>query len=376
MMTNSEELKLLKQTLNDIVKPYKGKSKQRVVETGSTFKREFLIETVFELKDVAEGLLCIVDDLLGNNNVTMFNQINDKLDKIINDSLPAIPEAVVSTLKPVAVPEMTQKTDMKHAIFIENEDEERFSERKWNEVVQYKINDKLKNIPVAKAAINKSGQGYLLLPDEEAQKKAEIALQDDFKLTVSSRKQKKLLPKMKIYDVATYDREDKALLKQAILEKNYVINELVRMGKTLDIVFIDVKKETAVIRVSPEIRHELLKYGTIFLGMQCHNVKDNLHVIQCFSCQQYGHKQGSEHCKNGNGVNVCLYCAGEHRSKDCNVKYDSSHHKCFNCFKSKNPFYRDAASGHTTTSYNCPIVKKELYALASRTEGIDAKKFL
>ena len=101
--------------------------------------------------------------------------------------------------------------------------------------------------------------------------------------------------------------------------------------------------------------------------MQAHNVKDDWHLTQCFSCQGFGHKQGSEHCKSKTGGDNSLYCGESHRSKDCPHKNNASHHKCLNCASSKNVHIRNGANGYTSTSRDCPIVIRELQALKNRT---------
>ena len=95
--------------------------------------------------------------------------------------------------------------------------------------------------------------------------------------------------------------------------------------------------------------------------------------MQCYSCQDFGHKNGSKDCKSKDPV--CLYCAVNHQSKSCPHKYDRSKHRCANCARSPNPAIRAKADGHTNTSYLCPIVQNEARLLMNRTMGMgkDAK---
>ena len=145
----------------------------------------------------------------------------------------------------------------------------------------------------------------------------------------------------------------------------------------LEIIFI--KQElaglgSAVIKVDPRIRSFIIKNERkICLDMSEVHAKDQVHLTQCFSCQKCGHKRGSEHCQfYGQDKNICFYCAGDHLSKTCTVKRNASKHKCFNCLNSTNPNIRRNASGHTTTSQDCPIHQ----SVVSRTAGLDPKNFI
>ena len=145
-------------------------------------------------------------------------------------------------------------------------------------------------------------------------------------------------------------------------------------GKILEVIIIDEKYNTAVLKVSPEIRQEIIKQGKVFIDMEAHHIKDDWHLMQCFACQEFGHKQDSDLCKNKlSGNSCCLYCAEQHRSKDCGVKHNKARHKCANCLKSKNSHIRNGAYGHTAMSRDCPVYIKELNALKSRTEVMSTK---
>ncbi|KAJ5987693.1 hypothetical protein N7481_002903 [Penicillium waksmanii] len=53
----------------------------------------------------------------------------------------------------------------------------------------------------------------------------------------------------------------------------------------------------------------------------------SLRVRQCFNCQQYGHIGTS--CAN---KTKCVYCAGEHQSRDCTTRmHEGKERKCANC---------------------------------------------
>ena len=105
-------------------------------------------------------------------------------------------------------------------------------------------------------------------------------------------------------------------------------------------------------------------------------IHDQIYLIQCFSCQEYGHKKESDLCKNQSGSDICLYCSEKHTSKQCPVKKDSNKWKCANCFKSKNLSHSLNSNGHTSTSNVCPIVIHERKNCNKSYRRLECKKLL
>ena len=281
---------IVKSQLNDVLKLYQSKTREFVIQTGS-FRRDVLTDTVFALKDIAEKLVKMVDTLQSDV------RIENKVETLLHEALPRILQQTLLQQKDQAVDidqPVNQRNLEKHAVINEPENGN-FNKDTWAETLK-RVDQKLVNVPVKKNLVNRDGKGYILLPDLESQQRAEVALRNDFVVTASTRQNTKLLPKMKIHDLTGYDRNDKDGLKQAILQKNPQIKQLVDDGKTLDIIFIDTVKSCAVIKVSSEIRKCIMKFSSLYIGMRSHHVKDQFHLTQCYKCQKYGHKQGSEHC--------------------------------------------------------------------------------
>ena len=142
---------------------------------------------------------------------------------------------------------------------------------------------------------------------------------------------------------------------------------------------MDTKRNTAIVKVSQEIRRIMVKENRIYIDMTSLRVRDHFLPLQCFACQAYGHKQGSPECsRKDSEKNVCLYCAGDHASKTCEFKKKPELHKCKNCLTSSNPAHKENA-GHTSTSLCCPFTIKETNSLIRRTAGLnddEVKKFL
>ena len=168
----------------------------------------------------------------------------------------------------------------------------------WAQVVSENLSSKLKNIPVSKTNLTNDGTGRLVLPTLEAQKKAEEVLSSDFNLTESQYKPKVILPKLKIVNLNTSLIKTADELKVSIIEKNREISAQLQANtdSELSIMFLDEIRKMAVVKVTPDIREIIMRTKRIFTSMESHFVYDHFYATQCFACQGYGHKQGSEHC--------------------------------------------------------------------------------
>ena len=363
---------LVKTQLIDVLKLYHNKTKEQVIATGS-FKRDVLVDTVFALKDIAQKLVSIAD------TISQGNKFEKQMEKLVNET---IPEVVRNAMKSATIaegvdsPNHPNTNQEKHAVIVEPEDGN-FNQETWAEAVK-RMNTKLIDVPVKKNLVTKDGEGCILFPDKDSLDKAEAVLKDDYVVRTSSKLRSKLMPKLKIHDLEGFDNEDKSALRNAILQKNDLVRQLIYDDdKILDVLFIDAQKRFGIIKVSPEVRNVIMKVSAVYIGMRSHHVKDQYYLTQCFCCQQFGHKQGSEHCPlKGTTNNVCLYCGENHRSKDCPSKQDKTKHKCTNCSKSNNSAYQSQAHGHTSTSRECPVRINELKFTINRTDGMSfAKNF-
>ena len=75
----------------------------------------------------------------------------------------------------------------------------------------------------------------------------------------------------------------------------------------------------AVVKVDESVHQVIKAQGSkVYIGLSSCKVSQRYHLLQCYSCQEFGHKVGSEKCslKNEEKV-VCLYCAKNHSSKSC-----------------------------------------------------------
>ena len=136
-------------------------------------------------------------------------------------------------------------------------------------------------------------QGGLIIkfPNEEAKNKASRAvdacLGPNHVMQVTE--PRKMLPKMTVPDVAL-SMSDKEIIP-SITRKNPNIQKLIEEGCILSLVFVKTKdsSKTAVLKMAPDIRSEIVKNGNyIFVGLKRCKAYDRFWVAQCYHCQGFG----------------------------------------------------------------------------------------
>lgn len=306
-------------------------------------------------------------------NTTFLNKINAMLSKeLITDS---------NKNKEVTSHRDLHDTQTKHTILVKpdiNNVGEKFSSETWSDVVKKSIKPMLKNVPVTKSVITKNGKGVLFFPNQETRNEAAKNLKETCSIEVQDKNYKTILPKLKVSSIPKqyFDRLDCSVLKNEILEKNSTIKHLVENEKkTLDVIFINDETNLnhcyAVMKVDNDIKNAISAQGmNIYIGLSRCNVSDRYHLVQCFSCQNFGHRKNSDKCPLFNtNRSICLYCAGEHASKTCPMKKQKDKFKCSNCAASTDTAVRENCMGHSTTDRNCPVLQHALKMLMNRTIG-------
>lgn len=74
----------------------------------------------------------------------------------------------------------------------------------------------------------------------------------------------------------------------------------------------------------PTLRR-ILEKGEVICGLDMKRVFEHIEILQCFNCQRFGHVANS--CK---AKPSCKYCGGEHQSKLCDDRENST---CINCVR-------------------------------------------
>ena len=220
----------------------------------------------------------------------------------------------------------------------------------------------------------------MIFPDKNTRDLAAESLKDECSTTPSDRNVKHIYPKLKINGISTeiLKENKKEDLRKEIMNKNLVIRQYVEDGKIFEIVFVATNPDSnfchAIVKVDPIIKQTILNNGKkIFVGLSSCRVTESYHIIQCYCCQNFGHKKGSDRCPlKQTEDRVCLYCAGNHWSRSCAVKKVPEEIKCCNCLRSKNISIKEGHKGHTSTSFTCPLLQLELKSLRNKIMGDEA----
>ena len=231
----------------------------------------------------------------------------------------------------------------------------------------------------------KTGKIVISFPSDQAREKGKMVLANLSAVTMSEitvNDAKKMFPKVTVTNIPNnlishivseklpvpeFREKVKTYLEVKLLEKNQDVKDLVtNHNRTFKIVYVNYGREytTAGIKVSPDIRHFLLRNQSIYIGNSRCKVVDRFDLKQCFRCQKLGHI--SSHCKEADVI--CMYCSASHMTRACPYKEDRGRHRCTNCSHSTYDPYRESCSTHHSGAENCPIITLEKESLRQRTE--------
>ena len=382
-------LKVMTDELTVINKSLKGtktiESATAVKDIPTTNSKEDLFKVIKELYVFSKKALTLIQPetkmaVSGLDATTIENivkkQLTDVLPDLLKNALKTLPTV---TAQPTDNAINAEKPlPMKHTLTIKrkpDEESEEITDSDWTTVVCRDVKDELKTVPVQRVSIN-NGAATLNFTSKDHLDKAQKALAPKYAVSPMSEGRKKLDPKLTLSDINP-DVTTSEILREKLLEKNENIRELDAAGKLMRVVFFDKKERFAVIQVAPEIRESIrASDDKVYLGLEVHHVRDRIHVVQCYHCQEYGHMSGSRFCKQKDSSPTCFYCAGGHASKECAQKKDGKTQKikCSNCHKSRNHSERNTAGTHKASDNLCPFYVRERERIMSRTTGCEEAK--
>ena len=241
-----------------------------------------------------------------------------------------------------------------------------FAEKK--QIVIKAFNDVSPKIKITHMAPTKSGGILISFPGKMFSDKAsEILTKNVDKLKLSVYVPSKLQPQVEIENIDCAI-PDSSLI--AVLSENNLglKNELAKENSKMEFVYSKTTrgfKKKAIFKCSANIRSEIM--NNEFLSIDYDECKciDHFFVPQCTNCGQFGHT--TKKCDIQNKT-VCLYCAGNHSTKECPSKYSTDKHCCNNCFTSINYSLRDIAASHNAYSRECPVYLNEVSKTALRVD--------
>ena len=231
-----------------------------------------------------------------------------------------------------------------------------------------KIEEALGEIQVSSCRKTKLGNLVVKFPTEEAKHEATRAINDCLgpDHTIHVTEPRKMLPKMTVPDIDL--SMDDAEIVPSITRKNLNIQKLVDEGYTFTLIFAKTRDmgKTAVLKMAPEIRSEIVKNGnSIFVGMKRCKAYDRFWVNQCYHCQAFGHISSS--CPEKNSHPVCAFCSGAHRSNSCTEKNSP---QCANCLKLESG---SAPTNHFASSSSCPVMMSQRRIVIENTNFTSSK---
>ena len=272
------------------------------------------------------------------------------------------------------------ESNVKHTLLVQPKDDEKgnFTKEAWSDIVKKCIKEKLNDVPVKKTVLTAGGMGYMLFPNEDSRNMAAETLESDCKITIQDKNTKSVYPKIKVHGIPKdqFNKTNTDDLRTELIRKNsYIKQDVEECSKIFQIIFLSESKDSsfcsAVLRVDPSIKERIRNNGNrLYLGLSSCKVSNQYHLVQCYTCQEFGHKKGSEKCclKNTQDC-ICLYCAENHMSKNCPMKKNRDKHKCSNCQKLQTTGSASSNFAHPSNSVECPILQLEVKALLNRTMG-------
>lgn len=378
-----EELEILNQ------KSLKGKSTLEsakvLSDIDNTNKKDdmfFVIKELYSFSKKALNLAKLSETASGHDT----SNLEDVIKKQLADVLPGLLKTALSN-----VPAFQNQAELgvredktpavRHTLTVKKKpgtDEDHsppITEKDWCDVVRTDLKGSLRTVPVKRATLS-DGAATLDFTSKVHLDEAQKTLAGKYTVSSKSEERKKLDPKLTISNIDPDVSSEQQLLKE-LLEKNQDIKTLNVDNNKLKVIFYNKRERFAVIQVSPDIRESIRQNNDcVHLDLGVHYVKDRIHVIQCYHCQEFGHMAGSKYCKTKDKDPVCFYCAGSHSSKECNNKKDKKVKKirCYNCVNSKNRSERVAASTHKASDTLCPFYVRAHERVMSRTAGCDQAK--
>lgn len=376
-----EKITKMEEELEVINNSLKGKKKiedVNVLSDTPNTKKEDMFKVMKDLFAFSKKALTLLKTSDGKTT----GQDNQNLEEILKKVMPGLLKDTLSSLSPVqAHPQPAQEEkplpDM-HTLTVQNKPEKEedkegkpISEEDWVKVVKRDLKGSLKTIPVQKTSLY-AGNATLRFNSKDDLEKAEQALTSKYKVTPKSEEQKKLDPKITISNLDPEIKKKEQLMEE-LLDENEYIKALVDGDEPMRVAFLDENKHFAVLQVSTEIRGAIKRNNDrIQLGLQSHPVRDRIHAVQCYHCQEFGHTSKSEtYCKSKGSDATCCFCAGSHESKKCENKKNNKTNKikCANCAKSKSNKERSAATSHKASDSLCPFYVRETEKMMARTKG-------
>ena len=224
------------------------------------------------------------------------------------------------------------------------------------------VNKALKAVEVENSRVTPKGCYVLNFASQEKLDKAKASLSGPaFEDKFVAHLPKKLDPKITLCNIPIDVSED--AIVTSILEKNNLIEELIKNGEKFDLLF---SKPAAgntkhyIFKCSPKLRKTIFDNGGyIYLDLGRYRVYDRYHVLQCYHCQGFGHLAKNCESAKQNIPRNCGKCCEDHKTEECL----SLNLKCSNCVKAGKENVN-----HRSRDDACPLYNNERKRIINNTD--------
>ena len=165
-------------------------------------------------------------------------------------------------------------------------------------------------------------------------------------------------PKLKILGIA--NNMDKINLENDINDRNFLNFE--NKCKVIHNFKYSSNMQGVIIEVTSNLYEHIVNNNyKIFIGHQNCKAYDDLSISQCFNCSGFNHS--SKKCQN---ESKCIYCAGKHKAKDCQI---TNKIQCANCLHANTKYNCKYEINHSASdTQKCEILKKKINISISNTD--------
>ena len=137
------------------------------------FTRQILTDTVFSLQEVCDGLFDVISEMAtgaGNSDV---ENLTRNLSNIFNQSFQNFTKDFNDKLSGNSIADVNKEIPEKHVIVVKDKENvnSKFNNETWANTVKSTISTELKDIPVERSLLSKSGDGCIFFPSKEVQQK-------------------------------------------------------------------------------------------------------------------------------------------------------------------------------------------------------------
>lgn len=208
--------------------------------------------------------------------------------------------------------------------------------------VQKRVNPVTVNASIKDVKQIKNGGIIIKSNSEEEIKKLHKLTEENLKEKYIIQLSKLKSPELVIIG-SSKEYEERELINELIAHRYIGVNDEIKIKYTRKSKFT--KKYIIYLETNGATLKKLVNQE-ISLGWNKCKIKENLHIISCFNCCEYGHTL-NECSKN----KICSFCSGEHTYWECKKKDP----KCMNCKISNNKYKTNYNSDHEANCSICPI---------------------